>query len=68
MNTYWISLAVPANPPAGVVSSVIDPRGAVVVEGPADGSPGIAVTDLHRVDVTTIGRDFRRRTRERIGS
>ena len=68
MNTYWISLAVPANPAAGVASGVIDPRGNVVVEGPADGSPGIAVTDLHRVDVTTIGREFRRRTRDRIGS
>jgi predicted amidohydrolase len=68
MNTYWISLAVPANPAAGVASGVIDAHGTVVVEGPSDASPGIAVTDLQQVDVTTIGRDFRRRTRERIGS
>jgi predicted amidohydrolase len=68
MNTYWISLAVPANPAAGVVSHVIDPRGELVAEGPADSTPGIAVTDLTRADVTTIGRAFRRRARERVGS
>lgn len=65
-NTYWISLAVPANPAAGVESGVIDPHWAV--QAPADGTPAIAVTDLHRVDVSLIGRNFRRRTRARLGS
>jgi predicted amidohydrolase len=65
-NTYWISLAVPANPAAGVQSGVIDPYGNWAVGGPADSTPAIAVTDLHRVDVSLIGRDFRRRTRARI--
>jgi len=68
MNTCWISLAVPANPVAGVESGVIDPHGNVVAEGPADSTPGIAVTDLRSEDVTTIGREFRSRTRERISS
>jgi predicted amidohydrolase len=67
-NTYWISLAVPANPAAGVVSGVIDPHGNWAVGGPADSTPAIAVTDLHRVDVSQIGRSFRRRTRARMGS
>jgi predicted amidohydrolase len=67
-NTYWISLAVPANPVAGVESGVIDPHGNWAVQGPADSTPGIAVTDLHRKEVSTIGRDFRRRTRDRISS
>ncbi len=67
-NTYWISLAAAANPDGGLESSVIDPRGTLVAEGPADSKPGIAVTDLHHAEVTTIGREFRSRTRERIGS
>jgi predicted amidohydrolase len=67
-NTYWISLAVPANPTAGVESGVIDPHGNWAVEAPADGTPAIAVTDLHRVDVSQVGRGFRRRTRARMGS
>ena len=67
-NTYWISLAAAANPDGGLESGVIDPRGNLVAEGPADHSPGIAVTDLHHAEVTTIGREFRSRTRERINS
>jgi predicted amidohydrolase len=67
-NTYWISLAAAANPDGGLESSVIDPRGSLMAEGPADGKPGIAVTDLHHAEVTTIGREFRSRTRERISS
>ncbi|WP_405070446.1 carbon-nitrogen hydrolase family protein [Kribbella sp. NBC_01510] len=67
-NTYWVSLAVPANPGAGLDSGVSDPHGVWAVRGPADSTPGIAVTDLHRVDVSQVGRDFRGRTRERIGS
>jgi predicted amidohydrolase len=65
-NTYWISLAVPANPGAGLDSGISDPTGEWAVQGPADSTPGIAVTDLHRADVIQIGRDFRRRTRDRI--
>ncbi|WP_202866045.1 carbon-nitrogen hydrolase family protein [Kribbella turkmenica] len=67
-NTYWICLAAAANPDGGLESSVIDPRGNLVAEGPADGQPGIAVTDVARADVTTIGREFRSRTRDRVSS
>ncbi|WP_328332964.1 carbon-nitrogen hydrolase family protein [Kribbella sp. NBC_00382] len=67
-NTYWISLAVPANPGAGLDSGVSDPTGKWTVQGPADSTPGIAVTDIHRPDVIQIGRDFRRRTRDRVSS
>jgi predicted amidohydrolase len=67
-NTYWISLAVPANPVAGAESGVVNPSGNLVAEGPADATPAIAVTDLHREDRSQIGRDFRRRTRARINS
>ncbi|MEV0796160.1 carbon-nitrogen hydrolase family protein [Kribbella sp. NPDC050281] len=66
MNTCWVSLAVPANPAAGVMSGVIDPQGELVAE--ADGAAGIAVTELHRHDAVQVGREFRRRTRERVGS
>lgn len=66
MNTCWVSLAVPANPAAGVMSGVIDPQGSCVAE--ADSGPGIAVTELHSNDATQVGREFRRRTRERVGS
>ena len=68
MNTCWVSLATTANPEEGLQSSVIGPRGDVVAEAPADGSSAIAVTDIQRADVSAVGRDFRRRTRERIGS
>jgi hypothetical protein len=68
MNTYWISLAVPANPGAGLESGVADPIGNWVIRGPEDGTPGIAVTDLEKADVSQLGRDFRRRTRARVNS
>ena len=67
-NTSWISLAVTANPEAGLASGVSDPRGEWAVQCPADGAPAVAVTDLQRAELSTIGRDFRRRTRERVGS
>jgi predicted amidohydrolase len=67
-NTYWISLAVPANPGAGLDSGISDPTGNWTIQGPVDSTPGIAVTDLHQADVTRIGRDFRRKTRDRINS
>lgn len=63
MANTWISLAVPANPAAGVESD-----GNWAVQAPADGRPAIAVTDLHRVDVSLVGRNFRRRTRACLGS
>ncbi|MEU4390328.1 carbon-nitrogen hydrolase family protein [Kribbella sp. NPDC023855] len=68
MNTCWISLAVPANPGAGLESGVADPTGTWAAKGPEDGTPGIAVTDLEKAEVSQIGRDFRRRTRERVNS
>lgn len=64
-NTYWISLAAPANPASNVASGVIDPHGNWAVEAPSDGKPTIVATDLHQV--SRIGRDFRRRTRARTG-
>lgn len=64
-NTCWISLAAPANPASNVVSGVIGPDGTAVVECPAGSTPTIAVTDLNRMEVSQIGRDFRRRTRAR---
>ncbi|WP_020388998.1 carbon-nitrogen hydrolase family protein [Kribbella catacumbae] len=67
-NTCWVSLAAPANPGAGLYSGVIDPRGDWVLEGPADGTPGVAVIELQTDDVTQFGRDFRRRTRARINA
>jgi predicted amidohydrolase len=67
-NTYWVSLAVPANPGANINSGVSDPVGRWVVQGPADSTPGIAVTDLQHTEATQIGRAFRRRTRDRISS
>lgn len=63
MNTYWISVAAPANPGAGLESGVCDPYGNWAIQTPADGTPSIAVTDLHRAEVTQRGRDFRRLTR-----
>ena len=57
-NTYWISLAAPANgrrPGVGCDRSARQTGG----RGPADKTPGIAVTDLHHAEVTTIGREFR---------
>ncbi len=65
-NTCWIGLAVPANPASNVVSGVIDPYGDWAAEGPRDGTPAIAVTDLQRVVVSQIGREFRHRTRTRV--
>ena len=67
-NTCWISFAVSANPDGGLASGVVDPRGEWVAQAPADGSPAVTVTDLHHSDITQVGREFRRRTRERIGS
>ena len=67
-NTYWVSLAVPANPVAGAESGVISPSGILVAEGPTDATPAIALTDLHHEDRTQIGRAFRRKTRARINA
>ncbi|WP_238162780.1 carbon-nitrogen hydrolase family protein [Kribbella capetownensis] len=67
-NTCWISFAVPANPDGGLASGVVDPRGEWVAQAPANGSPAIAVAEVHHSDVTQAGREFRRRTRERVGS
>lgn len=67
-NTCWISLAVTANPEAGLASAVTDPRGEWAVQCPADGTPAVATTELERAEVSTIGRSFRQRTRERVGS
>jgi len=67
-NTYWVSLAVPANPTADAESAVISPSGELVAEGNAAATPSIAVVELQREDRTQIGRDFRRRTRARINA
>jgi predicted amidohydrolase len=67
-NTYRISLAVTANPETGLVAGVTDPRGQWVAQAPEDGRPAIVIADLEPDEWTTIGRAFRQRTRERIGS
>ena len=67
-NTCWISFSVPANPTGGLESGVIDPRGEWAVRCPTDHTPAIAVTELHHAETTAVGRQFRQRTRERIGS
>jgi predicted amidohydrolase len=68
INTSWISLAVPANPGAGLDAGVINPRGEWAVQGPSDSAPAVVVTDIDRVDFSESGRIFRQRTRERVGS
>lgn len=64
-NTCWISFAAPANPASNVVSGVIDPHGTSIVECAAGSTPTVAATNIHRVEVSQIGRDFRSRTRAR---
>jgi predicted amidohydrolase len=66
-NTCWISIAATANPDSGLTSGVSDPRGQWLAQCPADGTPSVAVAELSAEDLITVGRDFRRRTRERIG-
>ncbi|MER7246335.1 carbon-nitrogen hydrolase family protein [Kribbella sp. NPDC000426] len=68
IHTCWISLAVPANPNAGLDAGVINPRGEWAVQGPSDSTPAVVVTDVDRADFSEIGRAFRKRTRERVGS
>ncbi|MBB6565843.1 carbon-nitrogen hydrolase family protein [Kribbella sandramycini] len=65
-NTFWVSLAVPAEPESGLVSGVIDPHGQWAVHGPKDATPAVVLTDLHKAEISAVGRAFRRRTRERI--
>ncbi|WBQ04835.1 carbon-nitrogen hydrolase family protein [Kribbella sp. CA-293567] len=66
--TCWVSIATAANPGSGLESGVIDPRGDWVAEGPASGTPALVMAELQRDDTTQLGRDFRRRTRERVSS
>ncbi|WP_350279665.1 carbon-nitrogen hydrolase family protein [Kribbella sp. HUAS MG21] len=67
-NTCWVSLAATASPDTGLPSGVSDPRGQWLAQCDADGTPSVAVAELRSEELVTIGRDFRRRTRERIGS
>jgi predicted amidohydrolase len=67
-NTSWISIAAPANPDSGLASGVSDPRGQWLAQCPAGGTSSVVVAALRAEDLITIGRDFRRRTRERISS
>jgi len=67
-NTSWISIAATANPDAGLVSGVSDPSGEWLTQCATDGKPSVAIAELHTEELTTIGRDFRRRTRERVSS
>ncbi|WP_116949468.1 carbon-nitrogen hydrolase family protein [Jiangella endophytica] len=65
-NSYWISLAVPADR-SGPHAGVIGPRGDWSAAGPADGSPAVVVTEVHRDDaLSPYARDWRRRTRSRV--
>jgi predicted amidohydrolase len=67
-NTCWISLAVTASPDTGLVAGVASPRGEWLTQAPEDGRPAIAVAELTPDGYTQVGRAFRARTRERIGS
>ncbi|WP_432885599.1 carbon-nitrogen hydrolase family protein [Kribbella sp. CA-245084] len=67
-NTCWISLAVTANPETGLVAGVTSPKGEWLAQASEGGRPAIAVTDLQPSEWSQVGRTFRRRTRERIGS
>ena len=63
-----MSLAVAANPAAHLASGIADPRGRWQAQCEADGTPSVAAAELQDDGRAKIGRDFRRRTRERIGS
>jgi predicted amidohydrolase len=68
-NTCWVGIAATGNNPDGGLSSgVAGPRGTWLAQCPADGTPSVAVAELHTEELITIGRDFRRRTRERVSS
>ncbi|HZX01706.1 carbon-nitrogen hydrolase family protein [Kribbella sp.] len=68
-NTCWVSLAATANNPEGGLSSgVAGPRGQWLTQCAEDGTPSVAIAELHTDEITAVGRDFRSRTRERIGS
>jgi predicted amidohydrolase len=67
-NTMWVSLSVPADPQPGISSGVVDPHGQWAIRATSDAQPAIAVTDLRRAEISTIGREFRQRTRERVNS
>jgi hypothetical protein len=47
---------------------VTNSRGEWVAQAPEDGRPAIAVAELEVDEWTSVGRTFRQRTRERIGS
>lgn len=65
-NNYWISLAVSASP-TGAHAGLIDLYGAWAAECPTDGSPALAVADLHHDnDLAPQARTWRRQTRNRI--
>ncbi|WP_053204477.1 carbon-nitrogen hydrolase family protein [Jiangella muralis] len=65
-NSYWISLAVPADP-SGPHAGVIGPRGGWAAGCPAGGAPAVVATDVHRDDeLSPYARDWRRRTRDRV--
>jgi predicted amidohydrolase len=67
-NTCWVSLAATASPDTGLPSGVSDPRGQWLTRCATDGTPSVAVAELRSEELITIGREFRRRTRQRIGS
>ncbi|MFF0266347.1 carbon-nitrogen hydrolase family protein [Kribbella sp. NPDC004536] len=68
-NTGWVSIAASAeNPDGGLSSGVAGPRGQWLAQCPEDGTPSVAVAELHTDELTTVGRDFRTRTRERVNS
>ncbi|SDT72232.1 carbon-nitrogen hydrolase family protein [Jiangella sp. DSM 45060] len=65
-NSYWISLAVPADA-TGPHAGIIGPRGGWSASCPPDGTPAVAVADVHRDDeLSPYARDWRRRTRDRV--
>ncbi|MEV0795323.1 carbon-nitrogen hydrolase family protein [Kribbella sp. NPDC050459] len=67
-NTCWVSLSATANPDTDLRSGVAGPRGQWLAQCAEDGTPSVAIAELHTDEFTTVGRDFRRRTRDRVSS
>ncbi|MEV6266148.1 carbon-nitrogen hydrolase family protein [Kribbella sp. NPDC051936] len=65
-NTCWVSLAATANPDTDLTSGVAGPRGQWLTQCAEDGTPSVAIAELHTDEFTAVGRDFRRRTRDRV--
>ncbi|WP_416960188.1 carbon-nitrogen hydrolase family protein [Streptomyces sp. Agncl-13] len=71
VNSYWVSLSVPAQHSAKAPSGVVAPNGDWLERCPADGSPSVAVVNLDdsseaAAESVTYGRPWRREARAGI--